>query len=426
VVKEFQISQSYAKQLDQEDELRAFRSKYHLPIQKNGESFIYLCGNSLGLQPKTTQQQIEQELLDWKNLGVEGHFHAKNPWLPYHEFLTEAMAKVVGAKPTEVVVMNTLTINLHLMMVSFYQPKGKRNKILIEADAFPSDKYAAQSQIRFHGLPPNEHLIELKARAGEVCLREEDILEVIDQQGEDIALILLGNTNYYTGQYFDMKKITKWGHAKGCFVGFDCAHGAGNVPLNLHKSGCDFAVWCNYKYLNSGPGGMGGAFVHERHHHNKTIPRLEGWWGHNKKTRFKMRDAFDPIPTTEAWQLSNPPIMAMVSVWSSLKIFDEVGMKRLRKKAIKLTGFLEYLVKSLGEDVINIVTPSDPKQRGSQLSIQVKNADKKLFDIITEKGVIADWREPDVIRVAPVPMYNSFQDVYNFYKILKNALNEKG
>ena len=381
-----------------------------------------MCGNSLGLQPKQTETYLQQELKDWKNLGVEGHFHAKNPWMPYHEFLTEAMARVVGAKPKEVVVMNTLTVNLHLMMVSFYRPKGKRNKIVIEADAFPSDKYAVESQIRFHGLDPKDCLIELKAREGEVCLRHEDIEGIIEREGEQISLIMLGNTNYYTGQFFNMKKISEWGHAKGCFVGFDCAHGAGNIPLNLHDSGCDFAVWCNYKYLNSGPGGMGGAFVNERHLNDKNIPRFEGWWGHNKETRFKMRDAYDPTPTTEGWQLSNPPILAMVAVWSSLKLFDEAGIEKLRKKAIKLTGYMEFLVKSLGEDVINIITPSDPNQRGSQLSIQVKNANKDLFNKITEDGVIADWREPDVIRVAPVPMYNSFEDVWRFYEVLKNAL----
>ena len=266
-------------------------------------------------------------------------------------------------------------------------------------------------------------MIELKAREGEVCLREEDIQHLIETQGDEIALILLGNTNYYTGQYFDMRKITEWGHAKGCYVGFDCAHGAGNLPLNLHDSGCDFAVWCNYKYLNSGPGGMGGAFVHERHHNNPNIPRLEGWWGHNKETRFKMRDSFEPIPTTEAWQLSNPPILAMASVWAALKIFDEIGMDKLRKKAIRLTGYLEFLVKSLGEDTIKIITPADPNRRGSQLSIQVKNATKDVFNKITADGVIADWREPDVIRVAPTPMYNSYEDVYSFYSILKRTGN---
>lgn len=422
---EHPINLAYARELDKQDELRSFRNEFHLPVQPNGQPYIYLCGNSLGLQPKATEQVLQQELTDWQHLGVEGHFHAKNPWMPYHEFLTNSMAKVVGAKPAEVVVMNTLTVNLHLMMVSFYRPTPKRNKIVIEADAFPSDKYAAESQIRFHGLNPKDCLIELKARAGEVCLREEDIEEIINKQGEEIALIMLGNTNYYTGQYFDMKKISGWGHAQGCLVGFDCAHGAGNLPLNLHESGCDFAVWCNYKYLNSGPGGMGGAFVHERHHNDPGIPRLEGWWGHDKDTRFNMRGDFDPTPTAEAWQLSNPPILAMAAVWASLKMFEDAGMDRLRKKAIALTGYLEFLVKSLGEDVVKIITPSNPDQRGSQLSIQVQNATKTLFDNITEAGVIADWREPDVIRVAPVPMYNSFEDAYNFYILLKSALSEQ-
>jgi len=419
---EHQISHEYAKSLDAQDELRSYRDQFHMPLRPNGEPYIYLCGNSLGLQPKSTKAALEQELEDWKNLGVEGHFHAKNPWLPYHEFLTQAMAKVVGAKPEEVVVMNTLTVNLHMMMVSFYRPTAKRNKIIIEADAFPSDKYAAESQIRLHGYDPKECLVELKARPGEVLLRDEDIKKTIEENGDELALIMLGNTNYYTGQYFDMHKITEWGHAVGAYVGFDCAHGAGNYPLQLHDAGCDFAVWCNYKYLNSGPGGMGGAFVHERHHNQKDLPRLEGWWGHNKETRFKMRDAFEPMPTVEAWQLSNPPILAMAAVWASLRMFEEVGMERLRKKAIALTGYMEFLVNSLGDDVINIITPSDPNQRGSQLSIQVKNADKALFDKITEKGVIADWREPDVIRVSAVPMYNSFEDAWLFYRLLKESI----
>lgn len=419
---EYNTTKELAALLDKNDPLAEYRSRFHIPTQSNGEPYLYLCGNSLGLQPKTTEAAIQQELKDWKNLGVEGHFHAKNPWLPYHEFLTQAMAKVVGAKPEEVVVMNTLTVNLHLMMISFYKPNKTRTKILIESDVFPSDRYAAESQIKLHGYDHKECLLELRPRDGEVCLREEDIKETIEKNGDEIALIMLGNTNYYTGQYYDIHKITEWGHNKGCKVGFDCAHGAGNMDLQLHDSGCDFAVWCNYKYLNSGPGGMGGAFVHERHHNDKDLPRLTGWWGHNKETRFKMRDDFEPIPTTEAWQLSNPPIMAMAGVWSSLKIFDEVGITALRKKAIKLTSYLEYLVSTLGKDVINIVTPSDPLQRGSQLSIQVKNADKKLYDYITKEGVIADWREPDVIRVAPVALYNSYTDVFNFFTTLKAGL----
>jgi len=418
----YQNTLAFAKEMDANDPVKKYRSKFHHPVQTNGEPYIYLCGNSLGLQPKTTQKSIEQELIDWKNYGVEGHFHAKNPWMPYHEFLTEAMAKVVGAKPIEVVVMNTLSVNLHLMMVSFYRPTTQRSKILIEFDAFPSDKYAVESQIKFHGYDPSNSLIELKARDGEVCLRIEDIEQVIEEQGDEIALIMIGNTNYYTGQFFDMKRIAKLGHSKGCIVGFDCAHGAGNVELNLHDSGIDFAVWCSYKYLNSGPGSLGGCFVHERHAHNKDLPRFAGWWGHNKETRFGMRDGFDPIPGVESWQLSNPPILSMAAIKASLEIYEEAGISNLRQKAIKLTGYMEYLLDEIQDNRINIVTPRDPNQRGSQLSIQVRNADKTLFDKITKAGVIADWREPDVIRVAPIALYNSFEDVWKFVEVLKKEL----
>lgn len=418
----YKNTKAFARRLDDQNPIREYRSKFHIPLQENGEPFIYLCGNSLGLQPKSTKEALDQELKDWAKLGVEGHFEAKNPWMPYHEFLTNAMAKVVGAKPIEVVVMNTLSVNLHLMMVSFYRPTSKRKKILIEFDAFPSDKYAVVSQLKFHGYDPAENLIELRAREGEACIRMEDIETIIEQEGNEIALIMLGNTNYYTGQFFDMKKITKLGHAKGCKVGFDCAHGAGNVELNLHDSGADFAVWCTYKYLNAGPGSIAGCFVHERHANNKDLPRFSGWWGHNKETRFGMRDGFDPIPGVEGWQLSNPPILSMAAVWASLKIFDEVGMPQLRKKAILLTGYMEYLLDEIKDDRISIITPRDISQRGTQLSIQVKNADKRLFDQITKAGVIADWREPDVIRVAAVPLYVSFEDVYLFVEILKKEL----
>jgi kynureninase len=418
----FKNTKEFAQEMDQNDPMGKYRNEFHLPIQKNGEPYVYLCGNSLGLQPKSTREAIEQELKDWENYGVEGHLHAKNPWMPYHEFLTNAMAKVVGAKPIEVVVMNTLSVNLHLMMVSFYRPTKTRNKILIEFDAFPSDKYAVESQIKFHGLDPKECLIELKARDGEELIRKEDIEKVIEEQGDDIALIMIGNTNYYTGQFFDMKRITELGHAKGCKVGFDCAHGAGNVELNLHDSGADFAVWCSYKYINSGPGSLGGCFVHERHANDKSLPRFAGWWGHNKETRFGMRDGFDPIPGVESWQLSNPPILSMAAILASLKIFDEAGISNLRKKAIQLTGYLEYLVDELKDDRIKIITPRNPLERGSQLSIQVKSADKGLFDKITQKGVIADWREPDVIRVAPIALYNSYEDVFRFVEILKSEL----
>ena len=408
--------------MDKNDPLGHFRDRFYIPLQKDGTPFVYLCGNSLGLQPKSTRESINQELLDWQNYGVEGHFHAKNPWMPYHEFLTNAMAEVVGAKPIEVVVMNTLSVNLHLMMVSFYRPEGKRNKILIEYDAFPSDKYAVESQLKFHGIDPAEGMLELKAREGEELIRIEDIEKVIEEHGDEIALLMLGNTNYYTGQFFDMKRITKLGHAKGCKVGFDCAHGAGNVDLQLHDSGADFAVWCSYKYMNSGPGSLGGCFVHERHAHDKDLPRFAGWWGHNKETRFKMRDGFDPIPGVESWQLSNPPILSMAAIKASLEIFQEAGMKNLRKKAESLTGYLEFLVDDIGDDRIKIITPRDVNQRGSQLSIQVQNADKSLFDKISDAGVIADWREPDVIRIAPTALYNSYEDVFRFSELLKEQL----
>ena len=416
-------TKNFALEMDAQDPLKDFRQQFHLPIQANGKPYIYFCGNSLGLQPKSTKAALMQELEDWKNLGVEGHFHAKNPWIPYHEYMASAMAEVVGAKSTEVVVMNTLTVNLHLMMASFYRPKAHRNKILIEADVFPSDKYAVQSQIRNHGFDPSSCLIELKPRKGEACIREEDIQQCIEERGEEIALIILGNTNYYTGQYFDIKKIADWGHQKGCIVGFDCAHAAGNIPLNLHESGCDFAVWCSYKYLNAGPGSIGGVFVHEKHIADKHIPRLEGWWGHNKSTRFKMRGEFEAIPSAEAWQLSNSPILSMAAVWASLKIFQQAGMQKLRTKSLLLTGYLEYLVNQLGEDTIQIITPKDPEKRGCQLSIRVKNANKRLFDYLTLQGLIIDWREPDVIRVAPAPLYNSFEEVYLFSDILKNAIS---
>ena len=318
--------------------------------------------------------------------------------------------------------MNTLSVNLHLMMVSFYQPTKSRFKILIEADAFPSDRYAVESQIKFHGYDPKESLLELKARPGEECVRMEDIEKIIEEEGETIALIMIGNTNYYTGQFFDMKHIAKLGHTKGCKVGFDCAHGAGNVKLDLHNCGVDFAVWCSYKYINSGPGSLGGCFVHERHAHDKDLPRFAGWWGHNKATRFGMRDGFDPIPGVEAWQLSNPPILSMAAIKASLEVFMDAGMDRLFEKSKKMTGYLEFLIDDIKDERIGIITPRDPKQRGCQLSVQVKSANKALFDKITAAGVIADWREPDVIRIAPIPLYNSFEDCYRFASLLKQEL----
>lgn len=413
----------FARELDQKDPLKSFRNKFLIPKDKKGNELVYLCGNSLGLQPKITKDYINQELEDWGNLGVEGHTEAKNPWLPYHEFLTENMAKIVGAKPLEVVVMNTLTANLHLMMVSFYRPTSKRYKILIESDAFPSDKYAVESQLRHHGFDDKEGLLLWKPREGEELLHYEDLETLLEKHGQEIALIMIGNTNYYTGQCFDMKRITQLGHHHGCKVGFDCAHGAGNVNLKLHDSGADFAVWCTYKYLNSGPGSLAGAFVHERHAYDKSLNRFTGWWSHNKQTRFNMRHEFDVLPGAEGWQLSNPPILSMAAIKASLDVFAEAGFDRLLEKSKKLTGYFEFLLKQLGKDPIRIITPANPTERGCQLSIQVKNANKTLFHELTQAGVIADWREPDVIRCAPVPLYNSFEDVYNMVKRLNVLLS---
>ena len=409
---------NFAKELDKKDELKKYRDEFHIPLQKNGKKHIYFSGNSLGLQPKCTKEFVKQELDDWANLGVEGHFFAKNPWMPYHEFLSEGYAKIVGAKKSEVVAMNSLTVNLHLLMVSFYRPNKKRHKIIIERDAFPSDIYAVESQIKHHGYEVNSSLIKLSPKDNESAVRIEDLIEIINSQGDEIALIMLGGVNYYTGQVFDFQKITYLSQEKGIKVGFDLAHAAGNVKLLLHDWGVDFAVWCSYKYLNSGPGSVAAAFVHEKHHNNNLI-RFAGWWGHNKEDRFKMPDDFNPIKTAEGWQLSNPPILSLAAVRASLSIFDEVGMKKIILKSKKLTSYLLYLLNTIKTDRIDIITP---KEMGCQLSIRVKNGNKELFDKITRKGVVSDWREPDVIRIAPVPLYNSFLDVFTFYKIIKNEI----
>ena len=418
----YQNSLDYAKQLDQEDPISYLRNEFHIPRDKNGKEWLYFTGNSLGLQPKITSKYIEQELDDWANFGVEGHFEAKNPWLSYHELLTDTMAKVVGAKPIEVVVMNTLTTNLHLLMVSFYQPSKTKYKIIIESDAFPSDRYAVQSQLSFHGFDPEEALIEWKPKEGKELLDLEDLKSILDSQGDEVALLLIGGVNYYTGQYLDIKKIAELGHAKKCMVGIDLAHGAGNIQLNLHDSSIDFAAWCTYKYLNSGPGSLSGLFVHEKHAQRKDLPRFAGWWNHNKETRFNMRQPFDVMSGAEGWQLSNPPILSMAAIKASLDIFEKVGMDALVKKSKKLTGFFEYLVNEIASDTIKIITPTNPNERGCQLSLQVKNADKNLHKKLTENNIITDWREPDVIRCAPVPMYTSFEDVYHMVTILESLL----
>jgi kynureninase len=418
----FETSQEFAQKMDEQDPLKNYRDQFHIPKHTTGTDILYFCGNSLGLQPKKVASYLQQELNDWKEFGVEGHFHAKNAWMPYHEYFSKNLAKIVGAQEQEVVVMNTLTTNLHLMMVSFYRPTAKRNKIVMEKAAFPSDKYAMDSQIRFHGYNPEESLIQLTPREGEETLRTEDIEAVIRKNGEEIALVMIGGVNYYTGQFFDLEHITKVGHEVGAMVGFDLAHATGNVVLKLHDWNIDFAVWCHYKYLNSGPGAIAGAFVHDKHLRDPNIPRFEGWWGHDKKTRFLMGDTFVPMASAESWQLSNAPVFSMTPLLASLELFAEVGMKKLNEKSSLLTTYMEFLLLDINSDRINIITPKNPKDRGCQLSIQVKNGNKVLFDTITARGIIADWREPDVIRVAPIPLYNSFMDVYKFVEILKESL----
>lgn len=418
---QFMPGPEFATAADRDDPLARFRERFHIPQLPEAGDAVYFTGNSLGLQPKTARDYINTELDDWARLGVEGHLHAHHPWLPYHEFVTESLARLVGAKLIEVVAMNSLTVNLHLLMVSFYRPTPKRCKIVIEKGAFPSDRYAVESQLRFHGID-TESLIELTPREGEATLRTEDILELIDREGESIALIMIGGVNYYTGQAFDIAAITEAGHRKGCVVGFDLAHAAGNLELKLHDWGVDFAAWCSYKYLNSGPGGIAGIFVHERHARSFDLPRFAGWWGHDKATRFLMGPEFVPLAGAEGWQLSNPPIFQLAALRASLEIFDEATVPALRAKSERLTGYLEYLLAQIATERIELITPADPQQRGCQLSIRVRDSDKQLFDAITVRGVFADWREPDVIRVAPVPLYNSFSDVFRFSEVIGDAL----
>lgn len=415
----YRLDRAFAQELDARDPLAHFRERFHIPVMADGRDHLYFCGNSLGLQPKTVRAFVEQELSDWEKLGVEGHLHARNPWLPYHEFLTDAMAHVVGAQPNEVVTMNSLTVNLHLLLVSFYRPTGTRHKIIIEADAFPSDRYAVISQIQYHGFDPRTSLIELRSKSGHPVIPTEEILEVIAREGDSVALVMLGGVNYYSGQAFEMAKITQAGHAVGAKVGFDLAHAAGNLRLQLHDWGPDFACWCGYKYLNSGPGGLSGIFIHDRHAMDFSIPRFAGWWGHNKGTRFKMPPYFEPLPGAEGWQLSNPPILALAALRASLEIFEEAGMEALCTKSEELTGYLEWLIHQKNtNDNIRIITPSDPAQRGCQLSLQTLSDGRDIFDRLTAAGVIADWREPDVIRIAPVPLYNRYVDAWDFVEVL--------
>ena len=419
----YEAGPEFAAAMDAADPLARFRQRFCFPKMRSGEESIYLCGHSLGLQPKTARSYLEQVLRDWAELGVEGHFHAENPWMPYHRLLTEQTAALVGAKPAEVVVMNSLTVNLHLMMTSFYRPTTRRHRILIERAAFPSDQYAVQSQIRFHGFDPADSLLELQPRDGEFCLRDEDVESLIERDGESIALIMLGGVNYVTGQAFDMPGITQAGHRKGCVVAFDLAHAAGNIPLHLHDWGPDFAVWCSYKYLNGGPGCVGGCFVHERHARAFDVPRFAGWWGHEERTRFQMGPDYHPMEGAEGWQLSNPPILALAPLRASMEIFSDAGMENLRDKSMTLTGYMEFLLQREGSNKFAIITPHEPERRGAQLSIRLVREGRKLCDRLAGMGVIGDWREPDTFRVAAVPLYNSYQDVYRFAQIFSAALS---
>ena len=415
---------AFAQKLDGADPLHPMRHQFHIP-RHQGHDEIYLCGNSLGLQPKRTADYVDELLKDWQQLGVKGHFAAKHSWLPYHEFLTDASAKLVGALPQEVVCMNSLTANLHFLMVSFFRPSKERFKILIEDHAFPSDHYAVESQLRFHGLDPKEALILAKPRAGEDCLRQEDLVELIKREGKQLALVLLPGVQYYTGEVLDMAAIAEAGHCVGAIVGFDLAHAVGNIVLNLHDWNVDFAAWCSYKYLNSGPGSVAGAFVHEKHL-GKDLPRFHGWWGQNKAIRFQMGPEFDAIPTAEAWQLSNPPILSLAAVRASLDVFmDAGGMHPLRKKSLELTGYLRWLLEQELGDAIHVLTPFEPRRHGAQLSLTVKlhgQTAKQVQHKLEEQGVTCDFREPNVMRAAPAPLYNSFEDVWRFVQILKKTV----
>ena len=419
----FENSLQFAQKMDRNDPLRSFRNKFHIPVIK-GKPAIYLTGNSLGLQPKSTRKFIEAELEDWARLGVEGHVHARRPWVEYHKFTKNILAKITGARPVEVVAMNQLTVNLHLLLVSFYNPGPKRFKVLTEAGAFSSDQYVLESQLKFHGIDPREGIIELKPRAGETYLRTEDILQTIKTNTNELALILFGGVQYYTGQFFDMKKITAAGHEAGAIVGFDLAHAIGNVVLNLHRDNVDFAAWCSYKYLNSGPGAIAGAFIHERHAHNNLMPRFAGWWGHEEKERFLMKKGFKAMPGVDGWQLSNPPILQSAAHLAALELFEEAGMKNLRKKSEQLTGYLEFVLRTIdpGQKAFFQITPENPKERGCQLSIFMKANGRKIFDRLIKSGVIADWREPNVIRLAPAPLYNTFEEVFRFGQIFGKAV----
>lgn len=428
----FHNTREFAQSLDAQDELKNYRNEFIFP-KVNGKQVIYFTGNSLGLQPKRTKQYVDEIMTDWANLAVEGHFYADKPWWDYHERFAAPLSEIVGAKPTEVTVMNTLTVNLHLLMVSFYRPTQKKFKIICEEKAFPSDQYMFQSQIDFHsksvGFNPSEALVEIKRREGEHNIRIEDILAKIEEVGEELALVLIGGVNYYTGQVFDMKTITEAGHKQGAYVGWDLAHAAGNIELHLNEWKVDFAAWCSYKYMNSGPGNASGCFVHEMHHNDADLPRFAGWWGHNKERRFKMEPKFDPVRGAEGWQISNLPILSLAPYLASVDMFAEVGMTKLITKRNLITAYLEFILKEIDNELegadFEIITPSNQEERGCQLSVYLHGQGRELFERLMKNGVITDWREPNVIRLAPAPFYCSFEDMYDFGQILKRLILEK-
>lgn len=420
----FQNNLDYARELDKKDPLKTYRKAFHFP-EIGGKPVIYFTGNSLGLQPKRTQLFVEEVMRDWKELAVEGHFYAEKPWWDYHERLAKPLAGVVGAKPEEITVMNTLTVNLHLLMVSFYKPSSSRYKILVEEKAFPSDQYMVKSQVKFHGLDPNSTIVELKKRQGEHFWRTSDIIQKINEVGDELALLLLGGVNYYNGQVFDMEEITKVAKSQGAIVGWDLAHAVGNVKLDLHRWGADFAAWCSYKYMNSGPGNASGVFIHEKHLGRNDIPRFEGWWGTKKETRFLMKPEFEPMDTADAWQLSNPPVLSLAPYLASLELFEEVGMEALIEKRKKIVAYLEYILQEVSEEVKGNFEIITPENRGCQLSVLLHGEGRPLFDYLMKNGVIVDWREPNVIRLAPAPFYCSYEDMYKFGQILKQGIETK-
>lgn len=422
---QFENTIEFARELDKKDVLRSFRDKFFIP-QHDGKDAIYFIGNSLGLQPKTTSQYIQQELDDWAKLGVEGHFQAKHPWVSYHELFPKQLSAIAGCLPQEVVVMNQLTVNLHLLMVTFYRPTKERFKIICEAKAFPTDQYAFESQVKYHGYDPADAIIEVAPREGEHVVRTKDILSAIYEHGNSTALVLFSGVQYYTGQVFDMKTITKAAHTAGAYCGFDLAHAVGNIELHLHDWDIDFATWCSYKYMNSGPGGVSGVFIHEKHIADKELPRFAGWWGHTKAIRFKMEKGFEAIPTAEGWQLSNAPVLAMAAHKASLDIFEEAGMDKLYAKGKLLSGYMHYLLNDINrtqeEKLIEIITPASEKERGCQVSMLMQRKGKEIFNALMKQGVMTDWREPNVIRVAAVPLYNSFEDVWKFAAIIRELI----